>query len=189
VKFDASCSGMQHLCGMTRSENGKLVNLTPPGHNSGPGDLYRDVTARAAEIFTDRWYVELGGKTKKKTKNGKSKDKDNVRLKTFLTKAEADCFAVTVNQFKTYQQAAADKFVGPVDVLKTGHIDVEIDRALAKKPVLSYFYGATRHGFAHGKGPLIPNQRNPTVQHPLFRRVEKSILQLSADVLLAIDGT
>jgi hypothetical protein len=35
IQFDASCSGLQHLCAMVRADEGKYVNLSPP-----PPDRY-----------------------------------------------------------------------------------------------------------------------------------------------------
>jgi DNA-directed RNA polymerase, mitochondrial len=40
VSFDGSCSGLQHLCGMTREPEGSKVNLTP---NETPQDTYQTV--------------------------------------------------------------------------------------------------------------------------------------------------
>src|SRR5262249_23712958 len=37
VSFDASCSGLQHLCAMTRADEGKFVNLAPA---DVPQDVY-----------------------------------------------------------------------------------------------------------------------------------------------------
>jgi hypothetical protein len=54
-------------------------------------------------------------------------------LKTFATEAERDQFAATV------------------DVIDRGHIDLTIDRGLAKHPIVAYFYGACHvfHRYAH----------------------------------------
>jgi DNA-directed RNA polymerase, mitochondrial len=46
VSFDGSCSGLQHLCAMTRAEEGLLVNL---GHTEQPQDVYQVVADIAAE--------------------------------------------------------------------------------------------------------------------------------------------
>jgi DNA-directed RNA polymerase len=43
VSFDGSCSGLQHLCAMTRAEEGALVNLTP---SDCPQDIYQVVADR-----------------------------------------------------------------------------------------------------------------------------------------------
>jgi DNA-directed RNA polymerase len=40
VSFDGSCSGLQHLCAMTRAPEGALVNLTPGEY---PQDVYQTV--------------------------------------------------------------------------------------------------------------------------------------------------
>lgn len=40
VSFDGSCSGLQHLCAMTRAPEGHLVNLT---NNEVPADVYQTV--------------------------------------------------------------------------------------------------------------------------------------------------
>ena len=46
VSFDGSCSGLQHLCAMTRAPEGRLVNLTP---NQTPQDIYQTVAERTRE--------------------------------------------------------------------------------------------------------------------------------------------
>ena len=40
ISFDGSCSGLQHLCAMTRAAEGSLVNLTP---GEGVQDVYQTV--------------------------------------------------------------------------------------------------------------------------------------------------
>jgi DNA-directed RNA polymerase len=45
VSFDGSCSGLQHLCAMTRASEGSLVNLTP---STLPQDVYQTVADRVA---------------------------------------------------------------------------------------------------------------------------------------------
>jgi DNA-directed RNA polymerase, mitochondrial len=47
VSFDGSCSGLQHLCAMTRAPEGKLVNLTD---SARPQDIYQTV----AELTRER---------------------------------------------------------------------------------------------------------------------------------------
>jgi len=44
LMFDATCSGLQHLCAMLRAEEGRLVNLTKPDGGS-PYDFYSLVGA------------------------------------------------------------------------------------------------------------------------------------------------
>jgi DNA-directed RNA polymerase, mitochondrial len=46
LSFDGSCSGLQHMCAMTRSSEGTLVNLTP---NEEPQDVYQGVADRVRE--------------------------------------------------------------------------------------------------------------------------------------------
>ena len=43
VSFDGSCSGLQHLCAMTRAPEGELVNLMP---HETPQDVYQEVADR-----------------------------------------------------------------------------------------------------------------------------------------------
>jgi DNA-directed RNA polymerase len=47
VSFDGSCSGLQHLCAMTRAAEGSLVNLTPQ-------DIPQDVYLTVADIVRQR---------------------------------------------------------------------------------------------------------------------------------------
>jgi DNA-directed RNA polymerase len=133
LTFDASCSGLQHLCAMTRSHDGRYANLTSCNEAA---DFYSDVARQAEELFTDRWFVKFNDVDK----NLKTK----IRLKTFPAKTKADDFAKTV------------------DVIETGHIDVKIDRAIAKQPTLSYFYGATRPGMTKQVTKVLDDKELPT---------------------------
>jgi DNA-directed RNA polymerase len=49
VSFDGSCSGLQHLCAMTRAPEGSLVNLTP---QAIPQDVYHTVADRVQTRVT-----------------------------------------------------------------------------------------------------------------------------------------
>jgi DNA-directed RNA polymerase, mitochondrial len=46
LTFDASCSGLQHLCAMTRADEGRYVNLVP---NDDGDDFYRRVAFKVSE--------------------------------------------------------------------------------------------------------------------------------------------
>jgi DNA-directed RNA polymerase len=46
ISFDGSCSGLQHLCAMTRAPEGALVNLTPQPE---PQDVYQHVANMVIE--------------------------------------------------------------------------------------------------------------------------------------------
>lgn len=50
VSFDGTCSGLQHLCAMTRAPEGSLVNLTP---SEKPNDVYQVVADRVVERLTN----------------------------------------------------------------------------------------------------------------------------------------
>jgi DNA-directed RNA polymerase len=52
--WDGSCSGLQHLCSMSRSTEGALVNLLP---NDRPQDIYQTV----ADIVKAKVEADLGG--------------------------------------------------------------------------------------------------------------------------------
>lgn len=54
VSFDGSCSGLQHLCAMSLSTEGQLVNLTP---NKQPQDIYQTV----ADIVKRKVEMDIGG--------------------------------------------------------------------------------------------------------------------------------
>lgn len=54
VSFDGTCSGLQHLCAMTRAPEGSLVNLTP---SERPNDVYQVVADRVKA----RVEADLGG--------------------------------------------------------------------------------------------------------------------------------
>jgi DNA-directed RNA polymerase len=49
VSFDGSCSGLQHLCAMTRAAEGSMVNLTP---SPLPQDVYQKVADDTYEAIT-----------------------------------------------------------------------------------------------------------------------------------------
>lgn len=49
VSFDGSCSGLQHLCAMTRAPEGRLVNLTPSNY---PNDIYANVAEEVRDAVT-----------------------------------------------------------------------------------------------------------------------------------------
>lgn len=58
VSFDGSCSGLQHLCAMMRSQEGQFVNLTPA---EKPQDIYQKVAEVANDYLkaeTDEKYLE-----------------------------------------------------------------------------------------------------------------------------------
>jgi DNA-directed RNA polymerase len=62
VAFDGSCNGLQHLCAMTRAEEGKFVNLTD---NASPEDIYQMVADAAlksieADKYSDVLYYAQG---------------------------------------------------------------------------------------------------------------------------------
>lgn len=50
ASWDGSCSGLQHLCGMTRAEEGSFVNLTD---NPEPEDVYTIVATRAFKAMVE----------------------------------------------------------------------------------------------------------------------------------------
>ena len=52
VTFDATCSGLQHLCAMTRAEEGRYANLVP---DEEADDFYRRVAYRAWKEGTASW--------------------------------------------------------------------------------------------------------------------------------------
>jgi DNA-directed RNA polymerase len=118
IGFDATCSGLQHLTALTGSEDGKWVNLA---ESDVAEDLYTMVAERADALLTKRYWVKYRTGTNRK---GEAKYK----RETFATQSEADGFAATV------------------DAVKSGHFDITIDRDIAKQPVSTFYYGATRFG-------------------------------------------
>jgi len=118
VSFDATCSGLQHLTAMTGSADGRYVNLA---ESAVAEDLYTMVAEKADGLLTKRYWVKYRTGTN-------SKGKDKYKRETFETKNEADSFAATV------------------DVVASGHIDITIDRDIAKQPVSTFYYGATLFG-------------------------------------------
>lgn len=53
LTFDGTCSGLQHMCGMMRAEEGRFVNLTP---NEESDDFYRRVTFGVAKFLAPVMY-------------------------------------------------------------------------------------------------------------------------------------
>jgi DNA-directed RNA polymerase len=49
LTFDGSCSGLQHMCAMTRAEEGRFVNLMPAEDGEGD-DIYKRVAFRVSLI-------------------------------------------------------------------------------------------------------------------------------------------
>jgi len=50
IAFDGSCSGLQHLCAMTRDPSGSLVNLTP---SEDPQDIYSMVATETLRLVQE----------------------------------------------------------------------------------------------------------------------------------------
>jgi DNA-directed RNA polymerase, mitochondrial len=118
ISFDATCSGLQHLTALTGSEDGKWVNLA---ESDIAQDLYAAVAEKANALMTKRYWVKYRTGTNRK---GEAKYK----RETFGTKDEAD------------------NFVATVDAVKSGYVDIDIDRDIAKQPASTFYYGATRFG-------------------------------------------
>jgi DNA-directed RNA polymerase, mitochondrial len=59
VAFDGSCSGLQHMCAMTRSEEGEQVNLTK---QTEPQDIYQIVADAVKQKVEDDLADEENGK-------------------------------------------------------------------------------------------------------------------------------
>jgi DNA-directed RNA polymerase len=75
VSFDGSCSGLQHLCAMTKASEGSLVNLTP---NSIPQDVYQTVATKlVAKLKHD---AEHGQVITYKNRKGREKERDERKL-------------------------------------------------------------------------------------------------------------
>ena len=55
LTFDASCSGLQHLCAMTRADEGRYVNLVPDDDGD---DFYRRVAFKVSENTEAARYME-----------------------------------------------------------------------------------------------------------------------------------
>ena len=66
LTFDASCSGLQHLCAMTRADEGRYVNLTPTDDGD---DFYRRVNFGAYQRNPDLFErLGIGPFDRKQTK-------------------------------------------------------------------------------------------------------------------------
>jgi DNA-directed RNA polymerase len=73
ISFDGSCSGLQHLCAMTRAPEGSMVNLTP---SELPQDVYQVIADDAFIAITEdeehadlaKRFLEWGGDRRKAAK-------------------------------------------------------------------------------------------------------------------------
>ena len=207
LTFDCSCSGLQHISAMTRDEVGaRYSNLIP---SDAAEDFYRDVGRRADELLTDRWYVNIIDK------DAAQPDEPNEWLRQTLTEtagmpawqaaAELDRRGVATPNgwrsgmvmelrdrlgikisLKTFAtEAERDQFAATVDVIDRGHIDVTIDRAIAKQLIVSYFYGATRKSMTATVAKFLRDQELPTVgaskiADAIYRAVEHEVPQARA---------
>ena len=83
VSFDATCSGLQHLCAMTRSKDGRYANLAASQVRE---DFYERVADRANEILVERWVVEYNSDDEpdKKRKPKRRRDDEVVDLACWL---------------------------------------------------------------------------------------------------------
>jgi DNA-directed RNA polymerase len=160
ITLDGRCNGLQHLCLMTRSEDAKYAGLCLPSEEPDE-DFYERVAASANKSFTNRWFVKF--------KNGKDKKgKDKIELKFFPTEAERDDFASTVDIINSNSK----------------YIDVEIDRAIAKQPVMSFFYGATRHGMTKQVAKFLKDNALPaTGASKIAKAIYDAVKQVAPDAV------
>ncbi len=72
LSFDATCSGLQHLCTMMRSKDARYANISASQVRE---DFYERVADRANEILVDRWVVEFNGEDEPDKKRKPKRDK------------------------------------------------------------------------------------------------------------------
>jgi DNA-directed RNA polymerase, mitochondrial len=122
LTFDATCSGLQHLCAMTRDEEGgRYVNLTP---GEAADDFYRRAAYEVFVTELSRLEEECRGKTGVAVELAKYRSFINVR-KTSLGDLKRRPHRIG--------------------------LDHPFDRKRVKQPAMSYFYGARAGGFQKGK--------------------------------------
>jgi DNA-directed RNA polymerase, mitochondrial len=131
ISFDATCSGLQHLCAMTRSEEGELVNLRWKGDYQGFFATCSGLQ-QSEEGGALRWTGGIPGLIP--PQDDQSADALQIEEVAGFTRPPQDIYAAVAER-------VAD-LVKHDDDLR----DIKIDRDLVKRPVMTYCYGVTKHG-------------------------------------------
>jgi hypothetical protein len=212
LTFDCSCSGLQHISMMTRDEVGARHSNVVPSEVAQ--DFYARVASRAGELLgQERWYCTIVDgeaakldepnewlrpiliETARKTPGNAAKelnrrgiaapDRQN-RWRNDMIKKLRDSLGVTVKLRTFATETERDSFIAAAgEVINSGHIDVVIDRDIAKKPVMSYFYSATRKSMTRSIAKYLKDEALPTtgaskIADAIYRAVEHEVPQARA---------
>jgi DNA-directed RNA polymerase len=145
TSFDGTCSGLQHLCAMTRAEEGALVNLTPAPI---PQDIY--------QVIADEAYVAIAA------------DTENADLAKLILEYAGDRRKVAKRNVMTY--AYSSKKFGmasqqQVDLMEplTGEV---LDGKLEEHPFEGY-----QHGPYDKHGNQQPSKAARVLAHHIYEAI------------------
>ena len=121
IGIDATCSGLQHLCAMTRDEAGSLVNVTP---TEKPADGYRTVAEKAKEYLPEKYHEWMNRKVTKRsvmcTPYGVTQNsaRNYIRLALREEKREFESTDLTAITNAIFRRAIPEIFPGAIEVMK-----------------------------------------------------------------------
>jgi DNA-directed RNA polymerase len=172
LTFDATCSGLQHLCAMTRDEvGGRYVNLTP---QDCADDFYRRVVYK---VYMTEWRrLAKECRTWCDAVRGVSAELLKRRLRDltidesipFLIYRDRCGVSVELAKFKSFIDTTPATLPDPkrknsypvflndphgmrIFNCRGASLKHPFDRKTVKRPAMSYFYGARPGGWVNGK--------------------------------------
>jgi len=121
IGIDATCSGLQHLSALTRSDEGELVNVTP---TDKPADGYRTVAEKAKEYLPEKYHEWINRKVTKRsvmcTPYGVTQNsaRNYIRLALKEEKREFESTDLTTITNAIFRVAIPEIFPGAIEVMK-----------------------------------------------------------------------
>ena len=121
IGIDATCSGLQHLCAMTRDEAGSLVNVTP---TDKPADGYLTVAEKAKEYLPEKYHEWMNRKVTKRsvmcTPYGVTQNsaRNYIRLALREESREFESTDLTAITNAIFRKAIPEIFPGAIEVMK-----------------------------------------------------------------------
>ena len=171
LTFDGTCSGLQHMCGMMRAEEGRFVNLTP---NEEFDDFYRRVTFGVAQLLRPVMYdVEF---------NRLRRDETVCEKKRKCKECTGHCGLPLVAL--DHDIVSGEDRAWPEREIFSAHpfewlMADQLDRSIGKPTGMTYFYGARAGGFTQKKdGRWVPYGMTKSIYDILKERLEKERKQL-----------
>jgi DNA-directed RNA polymerase len=139
LTFDASCSGLQHLCAMTRDEDGgRYVNLTP---HEAADDFYRRVAYKVYMAELSRLTEECRGRC--------GVSVELAKYQSFIDVAPATI--ADLKRKRSYPVFLSEPRGMKIVSRRGAALKHPFDRKTVKQPAMSYFYGARAGGFTKTK--------------------------------------